>query len=111
MSQPHVVALLLLHQHTPRDHQARNQLSSALPDASVGHPDEQGVFEIALHAADQDDALTRVWNAIAASGTDDHIVLSSIRISQSTGAIARRGQAGEAPLFAHDSGLIALSYR
>jgi hypothetical protein len=74
MSQPHVVALLLLHKHTPRDHQARDQLSSALPDASVGHPDEQGVFEIALDAADQDDALTRVWNAIAASGTDDHIV-------------------------------------
>jgi hypothetical protein len=74
MAQPHVVALLLLHKHTPRDHQAHDQLSSALPDASIGGPDEQGVFEIALDAADRDDALTRVWNAIAASGTDDHIV-------------------------------------
>jgi hypothetical protein len=74
MTEPHVVAMLLLHRHTPRDDQARDQLSSALADASVGLPDEQGIFEIALDAQDREDALSRVWNAVAASGTDDHIV-------------------------------------
>jgi hypothetical protein len=74
MPEPHVVAMLLLHGHTPRDDRARDQLSSALGKASIGTPDEQGVFEITLDAEDRDDALTRVWNAVAASGTDDHIV-------------------------------------
>jgi hypothetical protein len=68
------VAMLMLHGRTPRDEEARAQLSAALPDASIGRPDEQGIFEIAVDAEDQEDALTRVWNAVAASATDDHIV-------------------------------------
>jgi hypothetical protein len=32
------------------------------------------VFEIALDATDREDALRQVWNAVAASGTDDHIL-------------------------------------
>ena len=63
-----------MHVGTPRDQQARAQLAAVLPDAEVGEPDELGVFEIALDAEDQEDALTRVWDAVAASGTDDHIV-------------------------------------
>ena len=66
--------MLMLHGRTPRDEEARAQLSAALPDASVSRPDEQGIFEIALEAEDRDAALARVWNAVAASGTDDHIV-------------------------------------
>jgi hypothetical protein len=66
--------MLLLHPGTPRDREARAALATALPEAEVGEPDELGVFEVALNAEDQEDALTRVWDAVAASGTDDHIV-------------------------------------
>ena len=74
MLQGHVVTMLMLHFGTPRDQQARAELAAALPDAKVGEPDEVGVFEIELEAADLEDALQRVWDAVAASGADDHIV-------------------------------------
>jgi hypothetical protein len=74
MAQRHTIAMLLLHPGTPRDEQACEQLASALPDAEVGAPDELGVFHITLEADDLDQALGRVWDAVAASGTDDHVV-------------------------------------
>jgi hypothetical protein len=40
----------------------------------MGEPDALGVFDISLEAEDLDAALTRVWDGVAASGTDDHIV-------------------------------------
>ena len=66
--------MLLLHPGTPRDQEARRQLAAALPGAKVGEPDDVGVFEVVLEADDREDALSRVWDAVAASGTDDHIV-------------------------------------
>ena len=66
--------MLLLHPGTPRDAEAREQLAAALPGADVGPADELGVFEITLESDDLDQALERVWNAVAASGTDDHLV-------------------------------------
>ena len=74
MSGSHAVAMFLLHHGTPRDREALEELAAALPGARVGEPDELGVFEITLDADDREDALHRVWNAVAASGTDDHIV-------------------------------------
>jgi hypothetical protein len=69
------VAMLMLHGGTPRDHEAREQLAAALPeDAEVGAPDDVGVFEISLEALDREEALHAVWNAVAASATDDHIL-------------------------------------
>jgi hypothetical protein len=68
------IGMLVLHPGTPRDQEARDELASVLPNAQVGEPDDVGVFEIALDAEDQEDALTQVWDAVAASGTDDHIV-------------------------------------
>jgi hypothetical protein len=68
------IAMFMLHSGTPRDQSARAELSGALPEAAVGEPDDTGVFEIELDAGDFEDALQRVWNAVAASGTDDHIV-------------------------------------
>ena len=65
--------MLMLHFGTPRDQEARAQLAAALPEADIGQPDETGVFEIAIEAGDQDEALTRIWDAVAASGTDDHV--------------------------------------
>jgi hypothetical protein len=66
--------MLMLHLGTPRDQEAREQLAAALPEGDVGEPDQVGVFDVVLEAADLEDALTRVWDAVASSGTDDHIV-------------------------------------
>jgi hypothetical protein len=74
MAQPFKIGMLLLHAGTPRDEQAREELAAALVGAEVGPPDELGIFELTLEADDLDQALQRVWDAVAASGTDDHIV-------------------------------------
>lgn len=75
MADRHTVAMLMLHYGTPRDQQAREELADALPDdAVVTEPDDIGVFEITLEAEDREEALQIVWDAVAASGTDDHIV-------------------------------------
>jgi L-lactate dehydrogenase complex protein LldF len=74
MAERHKVGMLLLHPGTERDEEARRQLAEALRDGEVGEADELGVFEVALDADDAEDALRRVWDAVAASGTDDHIV-------------------------------------
>jgi hypothetical protein len=74
MTQRHQIAMLTLHSASPRDLAARAQLASVLPEAEISEPDELGVFEISLDAGDQQEALQRVWDAVAASGTDDHIV-------------------------------------
>jgi hypothetical protein len=75
MAERHAVAMLLLHPAAPRDEDAREQLAAALPeDAEVGEPDDVGEFEVVVDADDFDEALQTVWDAVAASGTDDHIV-------------------------------------
>ncbi len=66
--------MLLLHAGTPRDQEAREQLAAALPGAEVTPSDELGVFEITVEGDDLEQSLQRVWDAVAASGTDDHIV-------------------------------------
>jgi hypothetical protein len=74
MADRQVVTMLLLHGGTPRDLQAREELAAVLPGAELGEPDDLGIFDITLEAEDREDALLRVWNAVAASGTDDHIL-------------------------------------
>jgi hypothetical protein len=74
MAERHTVGMLMEHHGTPRDREAREQLAAVLPGAEISEPDDLGVFEIALEADDQEQAFERVWNAVAASGTDDHIV-------------------------------------
>lgn len=69
----YTIAMLMLHERSPRDQEARLQLEQVLPDAEVTEADDTGMFEIVLDAEDQERALERVWDAIAASGTDDHI--------------------------------------
>jgi hypothetical protein len=71
----HTVAMFMLHSASPRDQAAREDLAAALPDATVGEPDDTGVFEVELEAEDTEDALLQVWNAVAAAGADDHVVL------------------------------------
>ena len=75
MADRYVVAMLMLHFGTPRDREARRQLADALPLGSeVAEPDEVGVFEVQVDAGDDEQALNIIWDAVAASGTDDHIV-------------------------------------
>jgi hypothetical protein len=69
-----VVEMYLLHGGTPRDLEARDELLAQLPDADATAPDDVGVFEIRLQADDKEQALRRIWDAVALSGTDDHIV-------------------------------------
>jgi hypothetical protein len=66
--------MLMRHLGTPRDQEARGQLGAALPGADIGEPDGVGVFEIAIDADEPEEALQRIWDAVAASGTDDHVV-------------------------------------
>jgi hypothetical protein len=71
----HQVGMLMLHYgRGPRDDQAREQLALALPGARVSEPDDVGEFAVTLDAPSFDAALQRVFDAVAASGTDDHIV-------------------------------------
>jgi hypothetical protein len=74
MTSQHEIPMLMLHEGSPRDREARNQLGAALPNAEISEPDEIGVFEVAVQADDLEQALQKVWNAVAESGTDDHIV-------------------------------------
>ena len=75
MADRYRVGMLMLHYGTPRDQEAREQLADALPeDAEVGEPDDVGVFEVAVDGEDLEEALQTAWDAVAASGTDDHIV-------------------------------------
>jgi hypothetical protein len=74
MADRYSVAMMTIHVGTPRDEEARSELAAALPEAEVGDTDDVGVFEVALEAEDFEDALRKVWDAVAASGTDDHIM-------------------------------------
>jgi hypothetical protein len=74
MAQPYTISMLMLHYGTPRDQEAREHLAAALPAGQVSNPDDVGIFEVTIRADDLEDALRRVWDAVAASGTDDHLV-------------------------------------
>jgi hypothetical protein len=57
----------------PHDHALRD-LGQALGDgATVGAPDEGGVIEVRVQADDREQALERVYDAVAAAGVDDHL--------------------------------------
>ncbi len=74
MPEQYVITMATRHFGTPRDEEARKQLAAALPDANVGELGEGGVFDVTIEAGDLDQALQRLWDAVAASGTDDHLV-------------------------------------
>jgi BioD-like phosphotransacetylase family protein len=58
-----------------RGDEAVERLAEVLDGAEVTEPDEVGVFEVELETDDQEEALTEVFDAIAAAGVDDQIVL------------------------------------
>ncbi len=76
MSQRHAIGMVLLSRGERAD-RAREGLAGALPGAEVTEPDPtDGTFEVLLDADGQDDALTQVWNAVAAAGVDDHVAFA-----------------------------------
>ncbi|MDO8187342.1 hypothetical protein Q5424_12975 [Conexibacter sp. JD483] len=56
--------------------EALDRIAAALPGATVGRPDDVGIVEISLEAVSFDDALTQVWDAIAAAGADDALAFA-----------------------------------
>jgi hypothetical protein len=75
MAERFTVSMLMLHAESPRDRDARAALTAQLPaGAQVGEPDANGLFDVAVPAPDLDGALHVIWNAVAASGSDDHLV-------------------------------------
>jgi hypothetical protein len=52
---------------------ARKRFVAALDGAAASEPDETGAFEVSVECQTQDEALNRVWDAVAAAGADDHI--------------------------------------
>jgi hypothetical protein len=53
-----------------------DELRTVLGDDAVDEPDETGVFEVRVTASSQDEALERVWDAVAAAGADDEIAFA-----------------------------------
>lgn len=54
---------------------AYQRLVEQLPDARVEEPEaDTGVFDVRLEAESRDEALNRVWNALAAAGADDELL-------------------------------------
>jgi hypothetical protein len=75
MARRFMVAMLMLHGVSRKDERAREALADVLPDGSgVSPPDDLGVFDVRVDASDLEGALHTVWNGVAASGCDDHVV-------------------------------------
>jgi hypothetical protein len=58
----------------PHGEETRSALLDALGNPPASAPDDAGTFEVTVDAADHDSALLAVWNAMAASGADEHIL-------------------------------------
>jgi hypothetical protein len=75
MAERFTISMVLQHPGSPRDREARAALTAQLPaDAEGGEPDGNAVFDVTVEGVDLDGALHTIWNAVAASGTDDHLV-------------------------------------
>jgi nitrogen fixation protein FixH len=70
------VVSLVLDVPRPAGEAARERLAETLgSDGTVGKADpDTGVFDVTVDADSREDALHRVWNALAASGADDQIL-------------------------------------
>jgi hypothetical protein len=58
----------------PHGEEVRRALLDALGNPPATEPDETGTFEVTVEAGSFDDALLAVWNALAASGAEEHIL-------------------------------------
>jgi hypothetical protein len=53
-----------------------DDLARVLGEDAIDRPDDTGVFEVRVDAQSFEDALRRVWDAVAASGADDDIAFA-----------------------------------
>jgi hypothetical protein len=60
MASRHEIPTLMLHERSPRDVEARNQLTTTLPGADISEPDDIGAFLVSLEADDLEQALQKV---------------------------------------------------
>jgi hypothetical protein len=72
MAGPCAIGMVLLDRGAAAE-VAYRRLAEVLPGCVASKPDEVGVFEITLHAEGQEEALEKVWDAVAAAGADDHV--------------------------------------
>jgi hypothetical protein len=54
--------------------EVRRRFLEALGNPPATEPDETRTFEVTLEAETVDDALLAAWNALAASGAEDHLL-------------------------------------
>jgi phosphoribosylformylglycinamidine (FGAM) synthase PurS component len=73
MSERHKIALRQ-EIRGPRGDAARRGLAEMLEDATIGELDEGAVFEVEVTAKTYEEALRRVFDAVAATGADDELV-------------------------------------
>jgi hypothetical protein len=72
MAERHAIGLVLLDRGERAD-EALRRFVAALDGATASEPDDAGAFEVSLQADSQEEALQRVWDAVAAAGADDHL--------------------------------------
>jgi uncharacterized protein YcnI len=72
MAERYSIGMVMLDRGARAD-DAYQRFVAALKDATATEPDELGVFEVSVACDSQDAALNHVWDAVAASGADDHI--------------------------------------
>jgi hypothetical protein len=71
-----LVKMVMLPRGETKNARSLEHLAGALPEDAVGtNPDEDGVFEVELEAADIDAARHRVWNAVSVAGINEHVML------------------------------------
>jgi hypothetical protein len=70
------VALYHLHDNGPAVERYLQLLEQAVPGSRVGEPDPDRFVEIEVDAENQEDALQKVFDGIAAAGADDHLVIA-----------------------------------
>jgi methylmalonyl-CoA mutase cobalamin-binding subunit len=72
-----IVKLVVRQEATDPYEHALNGLRDALGDqARLSGPDDAGVIEVSVDAGDEDDAIKRVIDAMAAAGADDHFEIA-----------------------------------
>lgn len=60
---------------TPRARACRDHIVDWLSGVDATEPDTEGTWEVRIDAPSAEDALQLVWNALAAAGADDHVVI------------------------------------
>lgn len=74
VSEQQTVQLVIDGRGGPPD-EALERLREALGDATFGTADETGAFEVSVSAGSFEAGVKRVFDAIAAAGADDHLIV------------------------------------